>query len=743
MRVLVSGGIKTQNIVSAIEKKFRASGDEFIVVEYLEDINSVYSRGDYYDKAIIAEQSINKDGAIRDEYEIRSRINSFVIDSANRNRKVSFVFFTQDENMANMIHEEILPIISYSAVVLKKPPYFANFFTSIIVNDVGQIPSELLFKPQKITTVVDNTDTDSEDVLGDMDLDTDGMVIPHADTPIGDELFPDDGFGDDTQIQGIGDPDQLMPDDNIWDNPDNTNNQDFTGDDTLGGDTYVDDQGTDGFDPFADDTQGGWDNQGFTGDDTGIDMTTPDDLGARSGDIPDYTVPTMPLDDASSDGFIPGFDIEGSPDDDIYDPDTSMADDQMDIYKPNDGNDYAGEIPVNQDDGFDPLGQDLYGPDAVAGGQYGNMDQQTTDNQYMGTQDGVDPYGGMGDQYSGMDPYGNNNMQNGYMDDDIEATQTSNRQVGKRHKGIAGILGGNRIQSEPMPMGSTAIGSKDIRKVKDALKPFASRGNSIVVTGCGGCGTSTIAFNLANIIQQIGYTVLLVDMDTEGRSQGYISKACYDSMDVDGSNLMSAVNSSTNMNSNATVVKKGFHLLTMGLATDVQPIEEQLHKEKIARFVSVVKTGYNFVIYDVPFKHSVNFLSDITFMCDNLVLITDASNWGVTKTMLAVCNIESDDMQDTIFHRAQLVFNRYRNLNKLFGLKVRTCDDIVKAMDRKVLDLIGDDIGLQFSRMSIAGIVNDDPMYENGWYEDIQYSDTKKGQDVYIDLIESIVLKKH
>ena len=37
---------------------------------HLEDINSIYSRGDYFDKAIIAEQSINRDGAVVDEYEI-------------------------------------------------------------------------------------------------------------------------------------------------------------------------------------------------------------------------------------------------------------------------------------------------------------------------------------------------------------------------------------------------------------------------------------------------------------------------------------------------------------------------------------------------------------------------------------------------------------------------------------------------------------------------------------------------
>ena len=48
----------------------------------------------------------------------------------------------------------------------------------------------------------------------------------------------------------------------------------------------------------------------------------------------------------------------------------------------------------------------------------------------------------------------------------------------------------------------------DVNYIKQQLRPFASRGNSIVVTGCGGCGTSTVAYNLANIINQLGYCAI-------------------------------------------------------------------------------------------------------------------------------------------------------------------------------------------------------------------------------------------
>ena len=86
--------------------------------------------------------------------------------------------------------------------------------------------------------------------------------------------------------------------------------------------------------------------------------------------------------------------------------------------------------------------------------------------------------------------------------------------------------------------------------------------------------------------------------------------------------------------------------------------------------------------------------------------------------------------------------HKYRNLYRVLGKKVKTCADITRVMDQKVLELVGDDPGFHFADLHIAGIINDDPDFENGWFEEVQYSDTKKGQDVFLELIEHIVLKK-
>ena len=127
-------------------------------------------------------------------------------------------------------------------------------------------------------------------------------------------------------------------------------------------------------------------------------------------------------------------------------------------------------------------------------------------------------------------------------------------------------------------------------------------------------------------------------------------------------------------------------------------------------------------------------------MADNIVMTIDCSNWGITKTMLNVCNIDSDDMMETFFNRGQILFNRYRALNKVMGRKVKTAIDITKVMDFKVRDLLGEDPGYYFQTMHICGLINEDARFESGWYGDTQYSDTKDGRKIFLDVLKNIVL---
>lgn len=868
MRVLLSGGKKTYNIIDGIRKKFTTSGDDFVVIEYLDDIMDMFSRGDYFDKAVIIEQSITRDGAITDEMQIRQRINKFSMDISKKVHKSNYVFLSQDRNIAGMIYDEILPIANDSAVVLMGPPYKATFFADLIVKEAADLPRDWVFEPELAVPededfgFNDETTNNNNIDTADMDLGMDLPEMPTNDvfsgydypindnnTRIGDDLGINEGLeADNTGIpddlegmlentgdvytgeatQGFGNEFEGGFGGDLGDNFGN----DFGNNNGLTGDNWDETFGNEG-EPVQDNCE--TDSDEWNTDNNNIEQDTPIETDImepikQSDELPDYTENNTGV------GFIPGFDdendmngaidtgINGDGFDDIYDNTVDNTQQQQDFA----GNEYYDDQGNNQNQDF---GNDMYQnneqnnfvDNSGYDGMYNEQPQdsmygeQPQDNMYNEQpQDSMTGFGGdmyddtqtseqsqeqgnmsgfSGDMYrqDAQDEYQatmENDMYNGNpagFDQQsydqaammaaaaagatAAAAANMNQQVPQqtmqvqKKKGIRGLFGrgqNNQAQYQNMTnqlntaqpvqswqqdnqaMVNMGKGNNkvDINYIKQQLRPFASRGNSIVVTGCGGCGTSTVAYNLANIINQLGYTVLLVDMDTEGRTQSYISKTNYDSMEPDGANLMSAVNSSNGISAQESIVKQGFHLLTMGLGTDTAPVSELLHKEKISRFVNLAKTSHNFVIYDIPFNSAIGFLSEITYMTDNLVLVADASNWGITKLMLNVCNISLDDMQDTIFSRAQLVFNRYRNLTKLLGKKVRTGVDITKVVDMKVQELIGEDPGFHFEDLHIAGIINDDPDIENGWFDNVQYSDTPKGQAIFIELLEHIVLKK-
>ena len=741
MRILLSGGIKTQNIVSGIQKKFKASGDDFIVVEYIDDIEELFGRGEFFDKALVTEQSITKDYSINDEYTIRHRINNFANMMKSKQRKFNYVFLAKTKEMANMIHEEILPILGESAVVLKEPPYTVPFFVSILVTDSKQLPDEIVYTPE-LTIVNNNIDDNNSEITGDMNIESLGSEVKAPDNFDTEVFGVKDGLGDigerfnvdnsihiDTGVDDIGVPigDIEMPDfdDETDDEPVEEGEEDFSQADVYNPSEK----------PLLNNKN--WGDQSIN-----LEGITPIH---QSGELDDHINenPSMTTQDT---GYIPGFD------------DTEENGDEIETqeFMPDDPSVYQSQqeqyIENNQfNGGFEESDQNQMLP----GFDTSDYANETYEQDY---QNNIDE--NMYNEQAGFnaDDYNQQTEPEQEIEQPQVQMQQPTQQPVQTKKGLLNKIGigknnnqqsqlqNNNIQQNPnnsaMMNSLIGIGNVTPDSVKNELKPFAARGNSIVVTGCGGCGTSTVAYSLASIVSQLGYTVLLVDMDTEGRTQNYISKENYDSMEPDGANLMSAVNSSNGINTHISVVRQGFHLLTMGIGTDTAPVNELLHKEKISRFVNLAKTSHNFVIYDIPFASAVGYLSEITYMCDNLVLVTDASNWGVTKTMLNVCNIASDDMQDTVFNRAQFVFNRYRNLYKVLGKKVRTCLDITKVMDQKVAELIGDDPGFHFEDLHIAGIINDDPDIEQGWFEGVQYADTKKGQNIFLELIERIVLKK-
>ena len=623
MKVLVAGGEHSQNIINSIRKKFESGGIDFVTVKYIDEIKDIYSRGEYFDRAVIIEQSWTQDGRDGNESSWRIKLSDFAEDCSKRIRPgMSFVFLTPENNSASIVYEETFKIQGNSIVVVKKGPYNISFFASLVRCDFAQFPDSLVYKPESYD--VDTAEPAEEVPAEPAEPQYDNTENWEVDMSGGDSYEVDLG-----SEGGYGQFDVPDFSSEQIDETSDLESGDYTSDgyDQLDGDEGYGQLGGEGYDQLGDE---GYDQVGG-----GYDTEVP---------LEDYE---QPSDDCGYNG------------EEFTEP----------SYEP-EGYDIPAEEPYDQDYGPIP-GEPEYGP------KY--------DEDYG------DPYEKEDEEYKG--------------NEEVERVNMSDAQM------------------------------------KAALQAFASRGNSIVVTGCGGCGTSTIAFNLANTLCNLGYSVLLVDMDTKGRTQSYISKDNYDSMDTDGANLMAAVNSSTGIDAHVAVVRNGFHLLSMGIGGDIAPADKLLHKQKLLRFTSSAKNGHEFIIYDIPFDTASDFAAEVIHMCDNLVLVVDASNWGVTKTMMQMCNIDSDDLQQAFFSRAQIVFNRYRGVNKFFGKKVKNMRAVTRAMDDKVVELIGEEPEYYFKDMYIAGVVKDNTEFESGWYARKQFSDTKAGQPIFIELVKNILLR--
>ena len=995
MKILISGGEKSVNIVNGIRSKFAASGDEFIVIPYIEDIPAMYSKGDTFDKALITMESVTRDNSIQDESVIRQRINTFALDASKRIKKSLYVFLSPIEEMANIMQEETLAIEKYTAVILKAKPYSVQFFVDILVKDVAQIPADLIYKPsligveQKFGDVdLDDIDTEPQVVVRDNagfeddfdfsdkddnldnfrddfdDIDEDfGLDDGFGDNQFGDNQFGDNQFGDnqfdadgfsgnqfsdgqfsddfgDAFGDDFGDEEFDANEPNIGQQFGTTEAQPF--EDTVdpfainsgfqdGEDVQLDDSildsvegnelvfGEDNFqnmqsnqfdefdgnDEFSASTQDGFDTTGSTDfnsniDDFGDDMAKVqdnpnnnesvdnfsdyNDLGSQAdfGDEQDFddfgdgafdenegesftqnyseneldrdhysqhnnsegsgvlgglvagaTVATavgagvvigkasnavanttgaaiskalstidkaldggdanmrisgnngvsngepingqqyqQPYQQSINSDYIPGFDDEYEGDDIA----NSQGGQSMNPGY-NQSSQYNKFDEYSQTTGYDDFSQDDFGQDAY---------EQAGAYQQSGINAGL-----TGEELRDFDEDAYNEQPQNPMDqmnqmnqmDQMSQTVEQKKGLfggmfGRNKKntnamvGAAGAMAAANMASQANPNMGNGLGAgynqpinnanaaqvqlskgapnqmvdgkgkpANVNKVRDKLKPFAARGAAIAVTGFGGSGTSTVAYGLANILCQLGYSVLLVDFDVKGRTQSYITRSCYDAVEPESANIMAAVNSTTGVDRQLSIVKEGFHLLTMGLGADIKPIEEMIKKEKLNRFFNTVKNKHQFVIYDMPFDCATGFCSEITYNCDNIVMVADSSNWGMCKMMLDICNIASEDMQDTIFTRGQVIINKHRNMKKLFGHGFRNAYDMLGILDRQVVELVGD-VGLHFSNMRISGIIPDDPAVEDTYFTENNYSDTRKGQNIFLELVQNILLNK-
>lgn len=775
MNVLMIGGSRTAKTVQVLERNLGQTGVVMMTEMYIEDIQNVYNRGDSFDKLIVTAQAwthngqYNLDQVFEDNdgqmTSTKEHIVKFIADLYNRlHGNQQFIFMPDSEEAAELISGEIVRMTSNAAVVMLPERLSVQFMTELILKDIGSLNPDIVYHPPVIDGFEDESVESSEDV-----------------DPFGD----DSNFGDaDNNFGGWED----SPDPNFT--PDiGDSGKDFDSFDNQEFDTDFENN-----DPFADNEQSFENNDSEQFDSVNNMDENQDPFADNNNAVVDpYQTddvdPNNGYDDPNS-SLEPDFNnFEADRSDDFNnqsgdnDPfNTQPSNDDPFNTQPGQNDPFGGSTVEIPSDPYGGVQVDPYGEMGDQGNPFndnGNVEQ----NGY----NDVDPY---------ADPYNdeqNESMQNPFeqptqvaptapVNVSPKTPQKKGFPFGKK-KGNKGSNQNNQFQpaqqpQNPVPM-QDPYGEQDnmgyqdpeyqANPYEDADSPmpsesdpntrvltdinlndaaklfaaFANRGNSIMVTGAPGAGTSTVAFQLANIIRLMNYNVLLVDFDVKGRSQTYICAANYNATDHDESRLAAAVNSSQGINQYVAIAAQNLHLLNLGLDIDDKPIEQVIQKNRVMKFANQAKNGHNFVIYDVPFDYATGHLEDITTMADNIVIVEDSQTWGAMKTLLYMMNVEDDTILETLFSKSSILFNRYRGYPRILGEKIRCPEDILKAMDKQLTDLVGADIGYQFRSIHVCGSLGYIDAFESGWLgkEKQQWTATREGQAAFVQILKNIVFR--
>lgn len=724
MRIALSGGQKTINITTAIESKIQSGGDDLVTLPSIDDLIEYIDCGYKIDRVLISEQSITANGEVADVTTIRNTINGICRLLHSKEHDAKVVFFTSYNDLAEIIYDESLEVRANSIIILKDKPYSTSFFIEILTSELDKINREWVYVPHSNEDDEWETDEDEADETEEWEDSTEDTTESDDEAEQWDDDFDDDEFDTDEEqesneedtteawdnIGGRG-----LDDDGEWDDGEFDTDDEVTEEDSNDTVERIDIASIeDAIGKIEDDVQSDiWDNP----DDTEKENT--------AGELDDTDEETEheeehdELDTVWEEDSNETAEQESNWDDDAIEDETTsdntVWEDTADEEEPVKTDDPIENVWEEPEEAKEGIAEDAWEDDES---NYANDEAYAISDSIH-----EEAYDDSQDQHN--------------IDDIYKQAEEEDRTTPKVGVGFTGRASRKRRASDQMVNIDGGISASELAH---RMESFASRGNAITVLGNGGTGASSVVINMANFIASMGYSVLIVDADTLHRSQSYITKEAYNAIEAGSSDLMAAINSGAPVERFAKVVRPGVHLLSMWMGGDCVPIEDIIKQEKLTRFINSVKSSFNFTIYDIPFSTGTTFLRDVVYTADNIVNVVDASNWGVSKFMLDCCNIASEEMQETIFNRTEIIFNRFRGIDSIFGRKVKKLSDILRVMDDKVVDLTGVDSGMYFMNMHIVGKIDYDEKFDEQWFSNKWYSDDKHGKEVFSQLVAETVL---
>ena len=283
-----------------------------------------------------------------------------------------------------------------------------------------------------------------------------------------------------------------------------------------------------------------------------------------------------------------------------------------------------------------------------------------------------------------------------------------------------------------------------IARLKERLEVYKRTGAVLTITGGASSGKTVIAANLANILTDFGYSVLLMDFDTNGRGLSYINKEHYNVMNNstdqnNTSDIKAALQSTSDrLGRFIKIIRPNLNLLGTAIKVDKENPMDCLDDSKVARVIHSLQAEYNFIIIEIPFDAAVNKFTDTLDLADHIILTERLSNNGVMNFLIDMMSIEDENLTDELFERAKIVFNMDTNMPYIFGKKAKNTSEILKAMDERLYEIIGYQIDYSFANMTAIDCIPFMSLIENSYFSKKYASEVSDGKALFTNLLINV-----
>lgn len=324
---------------------------------------------------------------------------------------------------------------------------------------------------------------------------------------------------------------------------------------------------------------------------------------------------------------------------------------------------------------------------------------------------------------------GTENMVADIEDEEPEAPQQRGRR-GRKNKSTKNVAQARQPKSLP--------GNK-MGKLKERLEVFKRNGCIITVTGGAGAGKTTVSANIANMLCKMGYSILVVDMDTEGRGQSSITFDNFSTINSSGletSGVRAALASTVDRTGRfVNIIRPGFHLLGTGIKVDKISPKECLEAKNVNRLLHQWQNNYNFIIIDIPFDLAVEEFADMVTIANYVIMVEKMSSSGAMNLMIDMMNIQEEDVTDLMFEKAKILFNMEDNCTSILGKKVSSTSQVLNAIDIRLSQLLGHQVPYSFEEMQVIGCMKYSRQADACWFTKKYYTDIAEGNQVFSDIL--------